>query len=348
MAKVQLFISCNYYWSMINKPFRIDKYPANFSNYSTKITLGFIHRKIRGLYIFSKLSKHKFCKTFTVFIIISCLIFVSNKSLVSASGGSKTNDYIVNNSTIPIQVISASSAPPTSTIIHYAQRTAASDSNNVTYKDIFLTILGTLLGGFVAFGLIIIEDKFRKPVIIFEVGSSTVDENSILKRKWKFIHIKIKNSNRKYRRIPIGTSTAFASKARISVLDNGTKKEYPARWTSKGEPIIYGEGNKIIGVDVNSVLVTPREDIQPFDISSNDEAVEVAIGIKYEGDNQFYAFNNESYLYQPTLANTKYEFGTGVFNGEIILETMGYKYTKKFKVHNTSKLHKDFWLEIKE
>ena len=46
------------------------------------------------------------------------------------------------------------------------------------------------------------------------------------------------------------------------------------------------------------------------------------------------------------LKNNKYQFGVGKFNGEIIIYTLGKKYSRRFKVHNPSTHRNDFRLEV--
>ncbi len=199
-------------------------------------------------------------------------------------------------------------------------------------------LIETIAGGLLGFSTVVFVERLKEPRLVFEVG--TEDDDPINKRK--FIHIRIKNLNKKFKYSPIGTSIASSAKALVKIED----KQFTGRWTSKGEPLIYGPGNTPIAVNPNEILVTPREDICPAPLGDDSEAVQVAIGMKYENENGFCGFNNESYLYQPHLKNNKYQFGVGKFNGEIIIYTLGKKYSRRFKVHNPSTHRNDFRLEV--
>lgn len=206
-------------------------------------------------------------------------------------------------------------------------------------KDVMSLIVSTLLGALIGFGTVILVEWLKTPNLIFERGSEDDDRN--IRRK--FIHIKVKNINRKIKFSPISTLTASSTRAIVKIAD----KEFNGRWTSKAEPLIYGQGNIPIAVDPNAILTTPREDLQPS--KNGEEAVQIAIGVKYENEDEFYGFNNESYLYQQSqLKNPNYKFGLGNFEGEITLLTLGKKYNQKFKVYNPSKNRKDFHLDLTE
>lgn len=200
--------------------------------------------------------------------------------------------------------------------------------NNVNWPEI---LIGAVIGWVLSLLSVLAIDHLKEPNLSFEIGSIGDD----VAKQWRFIHIKIKNLKRKYKFSPFSTIPAFASKAIVKVED----KSFVGRWTSKEQPI----GN--ISEVINKALVHPREDIYPY--TGEHEAVEVAIGIKYENEDKFYGFNNESYL--PThkdLKNKKYEFRVGDFNGELVISTLGKNYTQKFVVHNKSKKRSDFWLEL--
>lgn len=205
-------------------------------------------------------------------------------------------------------------------------------------KDWKTILISTIAGGLLGFGTVILVEWLKEPNIVFEVG--TEDDDPTNQRK--FIHIKIRNLNKKFRYSPINTSIASSAKALIKIED----QQFIGRWTSKGEPLIYGPGNIPIAVNPNEILVTPREDICPAPLGDDNEVVQVAIGMKYENENEFYGFNNESYLYQPHLKNNKRQFGQGEFVGEILIYTLGNKYNKRFRVYNPTTNRNDFKLEL--
>jgi hypothetical protein len=200
-------------------------------------------------------------------------------------------------------------------------------------EAILYLIIETLSGGILAFLLVMLVDYLKKPIILFEKGSEAIGD----KKHWKFIHIRVGNYKRRFKYIPINTQVAFSARVVISITDGEDTKMFIGRWTSKAQPI--GD----VGNIINTALVHPREDIHPSD--KKDEAVEIAIGLKYENENEFYGFNNESYLHTD-FKRQDLKFGTGQFNGEIALSTLGYKYSKKFQINNSSKKREDFWLKV--
>lgn len=193
-------------------------------------------------------------------------------------------------------------------------------------------LLGAFIGWILGLFSVLIVDYLKEPNLIFEVGSISSGDPI---NKWRFIHIKVKNLKRKIWFSPFTTLSAFSCKVVVKIEN----KSFVGRWTSKEQPI----GN--ISDIINKALVHPREDIHPY--TGEYEAVEVAVGIKYENEDEFYGFNNESYL--PThkdLKNMAYQFGKGEFDGEIVVSTLGKTYSQKFKVYNKSQRRRDFWLEL--
>ena len=195
----------------------------------------------------------------------------------------------------------------------------SSNSNQINWLEL---LIGAFIGWISGLFSVLIIDHLKEPNLIFEVGSISEDSTN----KWRFIHIKIKNLKRKCLYSPFTTTIAFACKSIIKIK----KKSFVGRWTSKEQPI----GN--ISNVINIALVQPREDIHPYTVEQ--EAVEVAIGIKYENENEFYGFNNESYLpVHKGFRNMTYQFNKGEFNSEIIISTLGKTYSQKFKIYNKSK-----------
>ena len=210
------------------------------------------------------------------------------------------------------------------------------NQNKFGQKDWITLVASVVFGGMLGLGTVIFVEKLKQPNLIFEVGNNVDDVNN----KRRFIHIKIKNKDRNIKWIPLATNIASSARVILKIDRN----IFTGRWTSKGEPLVYGSGGIPISVNPNEILVVPREDICPSNDDS--EAVEVAIGLKYENETNFYGFNNESYLYQPMLKNTKLSFGSGNHAGEIIVITMGKKYSHKFIVHNPSVKTSNFSLNL--
>lgn len=207
--------------------------------------------------------------------------------------------------------------------------TSDKNSPSGSVKDLVLGLIGgwllSFLGGWVM-------EKLKEPQLEFEVGSVSETHPTNL---WRFIHIRIKNK----RSWIFSRETAYSCKA-IVKLGN---LEFVGRWASKAEPITQFPGGSIL--NINEILVHPREDIQPSAANSNHEAVEVPIGLKYEGETEFSAFNNESYAH-PNLKCPQRQFSANEVEGQITILTAGKKFTRKFRVFNLSASRKDFYLEL--
>lgn len=211
--------------------------------------------------------------------------------------------------------------------------TAENHKNTETIINWQEILVGAAIGWLLSLFSVWVVDKLKEPNLTFEVGSVS---KGIPGRKWRFIHIKIVNKGKRFGVFSV--SPAFAAKALVKI----GRKEFTGRWTSKAEPLINTPWGQII--DPNSVLVVPREDIQPSEKEEN--AVEVSIGMKYDGETEFYGFNNESYLSQPYLKNNKLKFGIGDHKGRVTVSVLGKNYYCEFIVHNKSKNRSGFWLEI--
>ncbi len=270
----------------------------------------------------------------TKLIVLPLLFFLLFTQTALAGGGTsvRTLDDQATSSTGNTAVLTTTTVSPSSLGFEFT----TSNKGEYGLFDILIDLIWAIVGGALGFGTVILVDWLKEPQLIVEKGSEPYNSQA----NWKFIHLKVKNKARKFDWLPISTLSANAVKALIKLGD----KEYIGRWTSKAEPLIYGPGGRPIGFDPSSILITPREDIHPS--TDNTEVVEISIGIKSNGQNNFYAFNNESYLYQPTLKNTKRQFGLGIYHGELILSTAGKKFVKKFKVFNTSSRISDFKLEM--
>lgn len=196
------------------------------------------------------------------------------------------------------------------------------------------SVASLIIGGLIGFWTVVIVDKLKEPNIHFEVGSTDDDLN----KNRRFIHIKVYNKSRKYKWSPLTTAVATSSKAIVKI----DSKQFVGRWTSKSEPLVYTTNGVLL--NPNEILVTPREDICPA--PNFEEAVQVAIGMKYDTEQDFYGFNNNSYMYQPQLKNTNFQYGTGEWDGEITVMTLGNAYKKKFKIYNPTTKMGDFRLEL--
>jgi len=225
----------------------------------------------------------------------------------------------------------------------------SNSADKITAKDILLVILG----GIAAYILVLLIDKLKDPTLAFEVGSVDIG-NMGGKKKHKFIHIRIKNYDKRFsflKFIQLSTLVAFSAKATIIIEDNPSRK-FIGRWSNHPQflpkPFQNLKGNIMIP-DINA-LVHGREDIHPQSRKAKidaDEDKEIVIGLKYEGENEFYIFNNESYIYIGSdYKDSKLQFSNGIYDGELVISTMGLKKNQKFRIYNESSKLEDFRLEL--
>lgn len=222
--------------------------------------------------------------------------------------------------------------------------------NQITTKDIVLVVVG----GIVAYGLVLLTDILRKPKLVFEIGSENIGimDN---KKKHKFIHIKVKNYDKKFPFIKLlqpTTQVAFSTKATIIIDDDGTQREFTGRWSNHPQlmPKLFQANGKVVQIPDINALVQGREDIHPQSRKTKmgiSEDKEIAIGLKYDSENEFYMFNNESYIYiNNNFKDEKFKFSRGVYSGMLILSTMGFQRTQKFRIYNESSKLEDFRVEL--
>lgn len=212
--------------------------------------------------------------------------------------------------------------------------------------DIVWTLIAGILGGFIGLELVGFTDWLKQPVLYCEKGGETPRNKKHPTGDFKIIHIKVRNKDRRYKNLWllwIKIGTASSTLAQITLKNKQKEESYAGKWTNNPQPILLGQ------VQPDMVYVPPRIDIYPSN-GKDDESQEVAIGIKFEGEKEFYAFNMESYLYQspdyPALRNPNLKFDIGEYEGILTLSSLGQKYRTTFKVHNPSKKLGDFHLEV--
>ena len=222
--------------------------------------------------------------------------------------------------------------------------------NQVTIKDIVLVVIG----GIVAYGLVLLTDTLKKPKLVFEIGSENIGTMDN-KKKHKFIHIKVKNYNKRFPFIMLiqpTTQVAFSTKATIIIDDDGTQREFTGRWSNHPQllPKLFEVNGKVVQIPDINALVQGREDVHPQSRKAKrevNEDKEVAIGLKYDSENEFYMFNNESYIYTGNdFKDNKFKFSRGVYDGMLILSSMGFQRIQKFRIYNESSKLEDFRVEL--
>lgn len=157
-----------------------------------------------------------------------------------------------------------------------------------------ISISDALIAFFLGFFLFILTESLKKPIFKFKVIEGQSIERNINNKKWKFKFLNIEIENKKRPKLfSFFNKTANNSRAYLIFKDASSKleiKKLNARWYTGKEPVEY-MGNDQVKIDLGLALIPQREVIPSGEIGG------VSIGIKFDGDKHFYAFNNESYLY---------------------------------------------------
>lgn len=215
----------------------------------------------------------------------------------------------------------------------------------MNYFQLFpISILEVLLGIPVGFFLFLLIEEFKKPSLSFIVVEEPLSEKEIDKTiyKWKFLNIKVLNKKKRFRYF---NSTIRDARAFLIFKDPCSKKEIlkiNARWYSGKEPLIY-LGNKTV-VDIGFALIPQRETIPPGEEGG------IAIAVKFEGNSNFYAFNNESYLYQDEgpWSYSRYKIKKDHILLCVSVKSEGVDYQEEFLIKNPNKTRHDFQLSVLE
>lgn len=216
-------------------------------------------------------------------------------------------------------------------------------------KDLFFVVVSTIL----AYALVVIAESLKTPNFVFTEDQGSVDRMSIYKVNHKFIHITITNYNKKTSRLPSfllpDTLVALGTKTTITIKDRNDRT-FGGRWSNHPQPLPNHQivNNKIYEIPDVNALVQGREDIHPQPRKmrnwNTNESKSVCLGIKWEGEKEFYLFNNSSYYYGYKYPDSK--FSKGTYNGRLVLSTMGIQKNIDFKIYNETTRLKDFKIEL--
>lgn len=199
----------------------------------------------------------------------------------------------------------------------------------------FVTFFG---GGFLGLFLQRAVDLLLKPSLSIEIGDGSFWPNSS-NQDIKFLHIKVENKKRNWLlQLLRGNPTAKYTTAWISFLDYDSEAEIlklVGRWSSLKEPVNYTTQT----IDIGEVLVIPRE------IIPVDEETSLVIGIKINGQESCFGFNNHSYFYsQDKWRDPEFELNEKKYKVQVKISSEGNVWSKKFLLLNPGKLLKNFKL----
>jgi len=209
----------------------------------------------------------------------------------------------------------------------------------MTYFEFFPISVSGLI---VAFLLFVITESLKRPYLGFKIKEEPIFEKDIKdkKRKIRFINIEVSNKKLPWLVRYFG-KTANNSRAFLSFRDPSSRKELlrlNARWYTGKEPVDY-IGQK---VDVGLALIPQREVIPP------DEVGGVGVAIKFEGDEHFYAFTNESYLHNDDWRPwgwVRYKLTKDHYLLCLEVKAEGHTYSQEFLLKNPSTTLDDFGLD---
>lgn len=213
---------------------------------------------------------------------------------------------------------------------------------NILYDVVF-----SFIGAFIGTLLAIFYDHAKKPEINIVEGSRA-DGNYENIGKVRFLHIKIKNCERKnwFKRFIQGYIIMSYCKTELEFLDPITKAvkfRFQGRWSSTPEPYISFHGEKNKGIfDPSKAVAGEIENIFPG------ESKEIAVVLKIDGDKKFVGFNNWSYLYEKWW-NKDFEIKNDSTLVRIIIRWSTGKKQKLFVISNPQEAITNFQLqEMKE
>ena len=128
--------------------------------------------------------------------------------------------------------------------------------------------------------------------------------------EYEFYHLKVCNLPAK-RPLP-GRKPAWSSSAHIEVFDLFGQRvipdNIPVRWTSQPEPLerAIKDGQPVNLLDPAKLIMGRKVDVHQH------EDQQIAVAVKFEGEDEFHIFTNESYLF-PRWQNPAWRLGRGAY-----------------------------------
>jgi len=191
---------------------------------------------------------------------------------------------------------------------------------NVKSAEVQRTFLGFLLAIITAVIGKIVYDRIRAPKLIAYVKEEPYVQELSNNQARGFYRIAIKNKQNILGKLP-----ANKCRVKITFKDNLGKTMFSlaGKWDWTPEPLKYKLVNGQLKGIPDPTLIPPSEFV---DINPNDEE-SFCILMKYDGENECYAFNGFSYLH-PDLKNPNWKLGLGEY--QIHLELHASNSHKKF------------------
>jgi len=155
-----------------------------------------------------------------------------------------------------------------------------------------MKIISYIFAGIIGWFISAILRNFSKPYLVITPLEDSLNTNP---GSHKFLHIKIENRKRRWwKKFLFGERAALFCRAYIKYIgpdDNHELISGPlsGRWSSTGEPVLQVGNQRHF--QYNRVPDLRFEHIMPGD------SVNLAVAVKINGDQEFYAFDNVSYAY---------------------------------------------------
>jgi hypothetical protein len=184
-------------------------------------------------------------------------------------------------------------------------------------------VVGGIIGFVASFYASLWVEFLRRPILAFRVGN--VGDGTRGSDSWRFLHVSVYNTTKPPRWLRFvllpglpPRYSASATQAWISYRLQGKEVlKLEGRWSSTPEPLIPTSRGVLF--DPSKVPGGQRENI-PFG-----EGSAIAVGLKFDGDPEYFAFNSWSYGF-PKWKNPDWRLTKARYEVVVTVVTGGYQY----------------------
>jgi hypothetical protein len=209
--------------------------------------------------------------------------------------------------------------------------------------DFWSTISGFALGLLSSSVVVLLYEYNTRPELYAVVDEKhTYGTHPHTYKDYEFYHIIVRNKPSGY--LMPSRKPAWSCSANINVLDMDNTiliKGVQSRWTSQPDPLLPAVvGNSVANLIDPARIVLARK----VDVHYNGEQ-HMPVAIKYEGEDYFYIFTNESY-FDPEWKKPEWRLGKGNYIIEVILFYENGPSVIKFNLVNKGAKRSDLKLSI--
>jgi len=204
--------------------------------------------------------------------------------------------------------------------------------------------VGLVLGGVIGFVASLFAtlwvEFLRRPILTFQIGETA--DGSRGTDSWRFLHVEVLNNIKapswlRWILLPglPPRYAASAAQAWVSYSQKGSEiLRVEGRWSSTPEPLTPTTQGALF--DSSKVLGGQRENI-PYGGKSA-----VAIGLKFDGEKDCFAFNSWSYAF-PKWKNPDWRLPDDRYEVRVVVTTSGYQFLSPvYVLDNPSPRRSDF------